>query len=545
MKVATFLRIGLLIDDWTVPQWVYRIVADIQSSEIARISVVIKNADPPAPPRSLWRKVLSYRKELLYLLVKKLDELKNRAEPNAFEPMNLKPLLDDCPVVSVLPRKEKYDDYFEEGDLARILEYDLDVALRFGFNILKGGVLQIARHGIWSYHHGDNRTHRGGPAGFWEVMEGEPTTGSILQVLSPRLDDGKILYRSYAATDPFSVTKNRNNYYWKSSAFVMRKLEDLAEEGPEGLDHETTAADRPPSGRPIYKIPTNRRMLELLGGWIKRYAGCQIKKIFFQEQWFLAFGLKGHFTPLLPPRDRFWADPFPIKKEDKYFVFIEEYLEKTKKGHISVIEIDPNGRWSRPVKVLEKDYHLAYPFVFEWQGEYYMLPETSSQKTLELYRCRSFPHQWQLEKVLMEGVNAVDATLAEMEGSWWLFVNMAAVAGNVKNWDELYLFYADHPLGPWKPHRRNPVKSDVRNSRPAGRVFSENGRFFRPAQDCSKRYGYAISINQILRISPTDYEEKEVSKILPQWRKDLMGNHTFNRMEGLTVLDGLIRRPRW
>ena len=170
-----------------------------------------------------------------------------------------------------------------------------------------------------------------------------------------------------------------------------------------------------------------------------------------------------------------------------------------------------------------------------------MIPETSGQRTLELYHCVSFPHRWELEKVLMTDVNAVDATLAEMEGRWWLFVNMAMVEGNLKNWDELYLFYADSPFGPWKPHARNPVKSDG----PAGRVFFQDGHFYRPAQDCSRRYGYAISINRILCINPTEYEEKEVSKILPHWRRNLVANHTLNYMEGLTVIDGLLRRPRW
>ena len=109
------------------------------------------------------------------------------------------------------------------------MSFDLDVALCFGFRILKGDALKIARHGVWSFHHGDNLVNRGGPAGFWEVMDGIPVTGSVLQILTEDLDNGRVIYRSWSPTsDRFSVKANRNNLYWKSSAFVIRKLKDLA-----------------------------------------------------------------------------------------------------------------------------------------------------------------------------------------------------------------------------------------------------------------------------------------------------------------------------
>lgn len=550
------LRVGLLIDSWRVPQWVHKVVSEIQSSEIAQVVLVVKNAEPPEPSRSFFKKIWCYRKELFYLLYKKIDETTNRVHPDAFERKQIEPLVASCPVIQVKPVKKKYYDYFQEGDLARIFSYDLDVALRFGFNILMGKALQIAKYGVWSYHHGDPSAIRGGPAGFWEVMEKRPVTGSVLQILTPELDQGKILYRSYAATDPFSMKKNRNNYYWKSSAFILRKLKDLAEKGPEGLNHILVDGDDRPHSSRIYKTPRNSEMISLMGKWIARYGAYQIRNLLFQEQWFIAFHLEvggagpdealafDRFTPLLPPKDRFWADPFPVRKGNQYFIFIEEYLTERRKGHISVIEIDSDGRWKKPVEVLESDDHLSYPFVFEWGGDYYMIPETSSRRTLELYRCSNFPHEWTLEKVLMTQVNAVDTTLAQVENRWWLFANMAQVEGHVKNWDELYLFYADHPLGPWEPHARNPVKSDVRSSRPAGRLFSRNGHWYRPSQDCSQRYGGAICINQIQVITPTEYREKETARILPEWRRDLIANHTLNSVEGMTVIDGLLRRRR-
>ncbi|HEY2962818.1 MAG TPA: hypothetical protein VGJ37_10410, partial [Pyrinomonadaceae bacterium] len=215
------------------------------------------------------------------------------------------------------------------------------------------------------------------------------------------------------------------------------------------------------------------------------------------------------------------------------------YLYKEDRAHISVMELTKSGA-SEPVPVLKRDYHLSYPFVFYWRDRYYMIPETAANKTVELYACEAFPNEWKLETVLFEGVPARDATLFELDGLWWMFVAVADTDSS----DELHLYYSATPLGPWKPHKRNPVKSDVRNSRPAGRPFYWNGDLYRPAQDSSQRYGYAMTINRIVRLTPDDFVEQEVSKILPQWRKDLRGTHTLNICENLTVIDCLVHRRR-
>jgi hypothetical protein len=95
----------------------------------------------------------------------------------------------------------------------------------------------------------------------------------------------------------------------------------------------------------------------------------------------------------------------------------------------------------------------------------------------------------------------------------------------------------------WTPHRLNPVISDARRARPAGAIISEGGRLYRPSQDCSVRYGYAIHINEITRLSVDEYEETETVSIVPDGSRDIIGTHTYARAGRLTVLDAL--RPRW
>ena len=129
-----------------------------------------------------------------------------------------------------------------------------------------------------------------------------------------------------------------------------------------------------------------------------------------------------------------------------------------------------------------------------------------------------------------------------MFGKWWLFASIPVSGAGTSG--ELHLFYADSPLGPWTPHRANPVKSDVRSARPAGRIFERDGQFYRPAQDCSRRYGYAVSINRIVQLNPDFYREVEVDKLVPNGKPDVAGVHTLNMADDMTVIDCLVRRRR-
>ena len=547
------LKVALLVDSLTQPRWVYDIVEGIQRSSYARIALIVENGDVDQPARGFVRKLARNRHRIAYALYTRIDEALFRRQPDAFSDISIAPLVEGVPSIRVTPTKKRFSDYFSAEDVEAIRGHDVDVALRLGFRILRGESLRIARHGVWSYHHGDNLVNRGGPPGFWEVMQREPVTGCVLQVLTDELDNGTVIYRSHAPTDTRSVYRNKDNFYRKSATFVGRKLKDLAERGPAALDCDPHAGTFTPYTRPLYREPGNLEMLSCGLRLAGRYAADKLTDRVFRDQWTIACRMHSggespdpglhRFRLLHPPRDRFWADPFPVAANDRHYVFVEELPFSTNKGHISVLEIDASGQLRECVTVLEKEHHLSYPFVFDWRGERYMIPETGAGRRVEIYRARRFPDEWALEQVLMEDVYAVDATLIELDGTWWMFANIA-VDGTV-NTDELCLFQAPSPLGPWQPHRRNPVKSDGRCARPAGRLFRWNGDLYRPSQDCSGRYGAAIVINKVLQLNECEYRESAVSRIEPRWAPNLLATHTLNSAPGITVADVLVRRSRF
>ncbi len=544
------LRVGLLMNSFTLPAWAYEAVAAVQRSAYARIQLIVMNDSSAPTTRSLFSKVVKNWNALLYLAYSELDGRMFATSPEAFEPRSAADLLRDIPVHRVKPQELRYCDWFADDDVERIRSHHIDVLVRLGFRILRGRILQAARYGVWSYHHGDNKVNRGGPPGFWEVLEGHAVTGSILQRLSDELDNGTVLCRSFSATDPLSVRRNQNNCHWKSVSFLPRELQRLHALG--GAEFFRRIEERHHLdfySRRLYVAPRNRPFLASFGKHLVRYGARKLANALFGDQSILLFDLRNElssspwrFKRIVPPRDRHWADPHVVYRDGKYHIFITEFLRDRGERHIAVMEMDDTGKYSKPLPVLTRPYELSYPFVFEWQGDYYMIPETSANHTVEVYRCVEFPTRWVFCGTLMDNVTAVDATLHCDGERWWLFTNIRERPGASLS-DELFLFYADTPLTKhWTAHPENPVVSDIRRARPAGRLFEHHGQLYRPSQDSSGGGGYAVKINRVVTLSETDYREEEVSSIEPLWAKDIRGVHTLSHAQRLTVLDARLRR---
>jgi len=276
----------------------------------------------------------------------------------------------------------------------------------------------------------------------------------------------------------------------------------------------------------------------------------KLSRLFFFDQWFLMFQIGDEishsfwkFKKIIPPKDKFWADPFVIKKDNQYYIFLEEYVYKKRKAHIALMVMDEKGNYQKPIKILERPYHLSYPFVFRYQDSYYMIPETWNNNTIEVYKCIEFPLRWVFYKKLMENVHAVDSTLLFYKNKWWLFSAMKK-SNQSDTCDELFLFYADNPLdSKWVPHPQNPLISDIRKARPGGRIYEYEGSLYRPSQDGSIRYGYGLVFNKITILNELEYKEETVKVVEPDWDKKILGLHTFCNENGLTVIDAILKRP--
>jgi hypothetical protein len=214
--------------------------------------------------------------------------------------------------------------------------------------------------------------------------------------------------------------------------------------------------------------------------------------------------------PVLTPamvtdvRCRTLADPFLLRRDGTWFMFMEVLNRSVQRGEIGYA-VSPDGRrWSYQAVVLREPFHLSYPFVFEHQGAIWMIPETAQDHSVRLYRAVDFPTRWRLETQLLEGQHYTDPSVFRHAGWWWMFVSRNVC-------EDLLLYYAETLTGPWHVHPRSPVAyAEPQKARCAGRPVHLHGSLIRFAQDCSASYGRCVRAFRIDQLDRKSYQENEL-----------------------------------
>lgn len=402
----------------------------------------------------------------------------------------------------------------------------------------------LSRFGIWRISAGDPARKSSPPAFFPEIYRRDDVSELLLLSHAKTFDEADVLYRYTAPTiEGWFFGRNARMLLDRAGPLLLRRLFDLLQFGPACFPQESSAAIRCAGSEAMYPSAA------VLARYVFRQAGRSFRLRFQRRgralQWstvvrwdqqafarsrdrFTASGLH----ELRPQAGATEADPFVIESGGQHFMFFEEVLASSDRGRISFRRIQPDLTTTPPVPALEPPYHISYPFLVQDGGELFMIPETSANRTVELYRCIHFPERWRLGKILCRGVALVDTT-AFRDGDTWFFFTTSSDTG------ELLLFFSDTLSGEWHYHRANPVSSHVRNARSAGALFRRGGRLIRPAQDATGGYGHAISLNHVTALSRSEYAEHTVETICPTWSKGLLGTHTLNADDSVEVMDVL------
>ncbi len=419
----------------------------------------------------------------------------------------------------------------------------LDLIINCSGRILKGDILNAARLGIVSVHLGDGSLNRRGPAGFWEVYLKQGTSGFTIQRLSGAPNGGAVLVEGRIATrSNYSI--NELELCRRSQRHLLQLLEQIASNGAlpdakQSLSYIHRPYQQPNAGQSL------RYLLQLVSRSLERRLFQGLLGI--DLRWSVAFSLcdwpnldMARAIILPNPPNHFLADPFVYRRAGKHYCFAEDYDYATQRGFIAVYELNASAG-TRLGEALVEPFHLSFPYLFEYQGELYMCPESSACQQIRLYRCIEFPLKWQLETVLMSELSAADTLLFEHQGLWWLFTNIDPF-DRADHGGELSIFYADSPLTDrWTPHPKNPVIIDASRARNAG-FLRRDGELYRPAQKVAfNAYGTGFSINRIVKLSTTEYEEEAIVEVEAKFRAGLHGTHHIHSCGGVTVFDTLER----
>ncbi len=199
---------------------------------------------------------------------------------------------------------------------------------------------------------------------------------------------------------------------------------------------------------------------------------------------------------------RFVADPFMLRHASSWYMFFEVYRSDLRHGDIGLATSPDGLAWTYRQIVLHEPFHVSFPYVFAWNSEHFMIPETHDRREVRLYRARQFPASWAFERTLLSGAGFTDSSIVRHDGKWWLFTSLPG--------DAMFsIFHADALDSAWAPHAQNPILRDARDrSRSAGRIIAAGGRMLRLAQDCTESYGLRVNAYEVTTLTPTEYAER-------------------------------------
>jgi hypothetical protein len=238
------------------------------------------------------------------------------------------------------------------------------------------------------------------------------------------------------------------------------------------------------------------------------------------------------------------AHPHLVISGGRFYMFFTAKDLSVNRGGIGLAESTDGLHWTFRKTVLREPFVLSSPFVFEWQGTYYMVPESYTEHTIRLYRATAFPEKWEYVRDLITGSpteSFISPTLLRHENRWYLFTSPS---GN----DTLRLFVGDDLAGRWVEHPASPiVQKDPHNARPAGRPFVLDGALYRVAQDCHPTYGLQVFASRITALSPTAYSETKVEAPLVKasgqgWNRKAMHHveaHQIGAGKWIAAVDAL------
>jgi hypothetical protein len=410
-----------------------------------------------------------------------------------------------------------------EGNWDRLPQWVIDeinrdqpvAVVKFGLGLLR--IPQDLSRPVLSYHHGDPRSFRGRPAGFYELLTGAEALGQIIQVLSNRLDGGAVLAFAQTRLHRHSYRATMHDSYAASRFLLRQAIASLRE----GRIQEIV-----PVGT-LYQLPS----IGLVLRFTVRLAVAKIRRLAYgalmEKEWRVAEApmTSGFRPPFVDPVDpskwreidrpsqyQFLADPFPLP--DGSGILVEALRSSTGLGEIIALQ----GKHYK--RLLGGSGHFSYPATFTTKEGQWLLPEVSEWSPPRLYSIENnsveeigvlnMPHHYRL----------VDPTFLEWKGKIFLFANHLSDPDGV-----LRLWTANTILDQFKEHPASPVLMSPIGGRMGGAFITADGLLYRVGQDGSRAYGDGVLFFQIDELSAASYRERLIGKLR---FRDFLGPHTIN-----------------
>lgn len=535
------LKIALVIEDLYLPAWQVAMIRRLINQNGLKIELILL-----ADKHKVWP-----LNPVKFNFFKKLQCLESRLIETSYSASQLENIssLFDGAFVKLTADSAKQQ-YFKKS---------INLVINLSSNSkLPEYLIEYSSYGVWHYFYNSHLERDVNWAGLQEFNLNQDGIFSGVIVYSAYFAEFRYLWISYTSKQ-CSLSKTRDNLLWKMLEFIPVLCQRAARfKGGKSFiqsHHLDNLITKVTGLESVCYCPLwTENLLILAVGFLHTHLRRLVYKLTLNKTWIL---LKSEQDPvqdfqqtnqaqILYIRSKgFVADPCLIEENGEHYVFFEEYLESTQRGRLVCANLQDFASNKAPKVVLEKDYHLSYPFVFKSAGIWYLVPESAEKRAIDLYRCVQFPDQWEFVKTLMTNIDAYDATFYWHLGRWWMFVNLRPHPSTSPN-ELLYLFSAEDLLADhWQAHPANPIINHADKARSAGALFERDGVIYRPSQNCAGSYGRGLNLNAIIEWNEHTYKEKTVAQCIPQGQASLHGMHSFSCLGNTVISDGIYTHKRW
>lgn len=248
----------------------------------------------------------------------------------------------------------------------------------------------------------------------------------------------------------------------------------------------------------------------------------------------------------MPYSSTYWyADPILVSYRGESYLFLESYDMRTKLGSIAYAKFDGAGKLSAPQIIIREAYHMSFPMVFSWNDQLYMIPETSANHSLNLYRCEGRIDQWKLVKSFCVEEELVDTVVTACYDDHVELVTSAQheTHKRMNKWQKFKIFREgeDFRLEADEVFNKREIYSYA--DRTGGSLITEQGMKILPIQESTEiDYGVNLYLNDY---SAGDLTNMPVLKkvtvdhiLLPDVpQKQQIGVHSYGLSDRLEVVD--------
>ena len=235
------------------------------------------------------------------------------------------------------------------------------------------------------------------------------------------------------------------------------------------------------------------------------------------------------------------ADPFLFVKNGDIYIFGEYYDYRLGRGIIAYAKYNEKTRQINDWEpAIVEPYHLSFPYIYEKDGDVYIIPESNHANCLCRYKAIEFPRKWK-KSIIDKGHRLADTALFSIDNQSYGYTLQRKMSDPYIYESKIFIdknecieyidgYYNDDP-----------------STRRLGGAFFESGNsLVKVAQDCSHFYGEALVFSNFYK-NENGFQEEILLRLSPEMLVfdrsiEPCGIHTYNAAGGYEIIDIKSRR---